>query len=138
MVVFREHAQDWAPGERLWLETDVVGKALTSVGQLVTGTERAWRMAHLEGVLNGLVAFLVACILPLLDNLSAPELRTLSSLVALTGYGNSVASVIAATFSVRGFVPAGSAANQATTGLFATAVGTVLYSAALIVKGVWK
>jgi len=53
VVIFRDYGKDWSLSEKNWLANDLVGKAITGLFPVVTGTERAWRMAHLEGVLNG-------------------------------------------------------------------------------------
>jgi len=74
---------------------------------------------------------------PVLDNLSVNELGALAVSVSVTGYGNTIASIIAATFSVRGFAAAGSVPNRLTNTLFSVAIGTVLHSVYLLVKGVY-
>src|SRR2546422_10625815 len=85
--------------------------ALVITGSLV-GSERAWRMAHLEGVLNGLVVIAVAAVWDRLA-LDGWKREVLAWSPVLMAYGNVVASVIGATFAVRGLAPGGSARHTA-------------------------
>ena len=135
LVIFRDHAKEWSAAEQAWLANDMVGKMIPAMYSLAPGTERAWKMAHLEGIMNGLMCFIVSSVMPVLDKLSGAELDQLSMSLVITGYGNTIASVIAAYFSVRGFASAGSVPNLAANGLFTVAIGTILNSVRLIVKG---
>ena len=98
------------------------------------GDVRAWRMAHLEGVLNGLVMFAVVAISRWLT-LSDGRQSLLGWCLVVTGYGNVVASIIGACFGVRGLEVGGSVANTVVYTLFVVAVGTVTLAMVLIALG---
>jgi len=96
--------------------------ALVITGDLA-GEVRAWRIAHLEGVLNGLMLLGVGAAGGLI-RLPPVRARVLVVGLLVAGYGNLVASVLAAAFGVRGLTPTGPAANVAVLALFtAAAVG---------------
>jgi hypothetical protein len=95
------------------------------------GSERAWRMAHLEGVLNGLLVIGVAAIGPALG-LSAGRAATVAWCMIVTAYGNVVASALGAAYGVRGLSPGGPLANTAVYALFMVAVVTVGVGTALV------
>src|SRR4029078_11877167 len=59
------------------------------------GDERAWHMAHLEGVLNGLLSFVAAAALPLLK-LDERRIPLYAYGFIVAGYGNVLASIFAA------------------------------------------
>src|SRR5262245_34655176 len=107
--------------------------ALVVTGDLA-GTERAWRMAHLEGVLNGLVLLAVAAIGRRLV-LGALGQVVLAGSLVVTAWGNVVASILAATFNVRGLAPGGSVANTVVYTLFMVAVVGILLGMALVAVG---
>jgi len=65
------------------------------------GDLRGWRMAHLEGMLNGLVLFAVAGIAPVL-HLDAGAARTVVVALLVTAWGNTVASIIGPLTETRG------------------------------------
>lgn len=95
---------------------------------------RAWRMAHLEGLLNGLLMLGVAGIGPVLM-LSEGQVRWLSRLLCLAGYGNIVASILGAATGNRGLQPVGPPANQAVFVLFMSAVAAVFVAVVLVIFG---
>jgi uncharacterized membrane protein len=107
-------------------------------GLVVTGSlvssERAWRMAHLEGVLNGLLLLAVAGVS---GRLALTERRAaiLAWSLVVTAYGNLIASVLAATANVRGLAPGGSLANTITYLLFMVAVVAVVMALVLVAHG---
>ena len=65
------------------------------------GDVRAWHMAHLEGILNGLTLFGVAAILPRL-RLGETGLKIVAWGLIVTAWGNIVASIIGPMFGGRG------------------------------------
>src|SRR3989442_5002148 len=73
--------------------------ALVITGSLV-GSERAWRMAHLEGVLNGLVVIAVAAVWGRLG-LRRWESEVVAPALLLLGHRNLVAAGIRAALPVR-------------------------------------
>lgn len=91
---------------------------------------RAWRMAHLEGVLNGLVAIAFAAAGGVLV-LSPRQQRILALSVVGMAYGNVVASVLGAATGNRGLAPGGSLANTAVYLLFLAAVVGIVVALAL-------
>ena len=98
------------------------------------GDVRGWRMAHLEGVLNGLTLIAVAAAGDKLK-LSA----SLQSLVAwgliITSWGNMSASIIGPVFGGRGLEFGGTASNSIMFIVFMAAVLTVIASMATVFKG---
>jgi len=107
--------------------------ALVISGDLA-GELRAWRMAHLEGVLNGLVMLGVGAGGGLLV-LSRAQVRLVVGGLLAAGYGNVVASAIGATFGVRGLAPGGPPANLVVFGLFTLAIAGVFTALALVALG---
>ncbi len=102
----------------------------------VTGGEdpRAWRMAHLEGVLNGLVMIAIGAAGSLIE-LGTGLQRLLFWSLVVTGYGNVLASILAATSGQRGLQPDGPLANVLVFGGFLLAVVGVLIALLLVVFG---
>jgi hypothetical protein len=110
--------------------------AFVITGSLVS-SERAWRMAHLEGLLNGLLLLAIAGVV---DGLALDGRKPVVLFWALiiTAYGNLIASVIAASANVRGLEPGGSFANTLTYLLFMVAVVTVVVALALVAHGAYR
>ena len=107
--------------------------ALVLTGDLA-GSDRAWRMAHLEGVLNGLLVIAVAAVGGAVR--LAPRLQAvMATLFLLTAWGNLVASVIAALAGVRGLEPGGPAANLVVYVIFMVAVVAAIAGLVLLAKG---
>ena len=110
--------------------------ALVVTGALAS-SERAWRMAHLEGVLNGLLVIAVAAVW---DRLAVDGRKrdVLVWSLVLMAYGNVVASAIGSTFAVRGLAPGGSFSNTLVYLLFMAAVVGVVIGLGLVAEGAWK
>ena len=107
--------------------------AMVRVGSL-GGEPRAWSMAHLEGLLNGMLVLIVAGVARRLS-LSVREQTILFwSLIAMA-YGNFVASVLAATFGVRGLEAAGPVSNLVVYALFLVALVGAFAGVGLIAYG---
>jgi hypothetical protein len=100
----------------------------------MTGDVRAWRMAHLEGLLNGLVMFAVTALSSRLV-LSAGRQSLLAGCLIVTGYGNVVASIVAASLNVRGLAAGGSVGNTVVYLLFVVAVVTITLAMVLVALG---
>jgi len=100
----------------------------------MSGDVRAWRMAHLEGVLNGLVMFAVAGIASKLT-LSHGQQSLLGWCLIVTGYGNVVASILGASAGVRGLEAGGSLANTIVYLLFVVAIVTITTAMVLLALG---
>lgn len=105
-----------------------------SIDWTVPGEVRAWRMAHLEGVLNGLLLIGVAAVGGLL-RLDARRHGHLVTALLVTAWGNMIASIIGPLFGVRGLELGGSVANSVVFGLFTIAIVTVFWALALIYRG---
>jgi hypothetical protein len=103
-------------------------------GQLA-GEERAWRMAHLEGILNGLVVMAVAAGGARIA-LSAGHQRLLAASLIVAAYGNAVASILGAVFGVRGLGLQGPVANLVVFLLFSLAIVGILLGLGLVIVGV--
>jgi hypothetical protein len=98
------------------------------------GDVRAWRMAHLEGILNGLLVIAVAGVGRHL-NLTAAAPRVLAWSLIGMAYGNVVASALGAASGVRGLEPAGPAVNLIVYVLFVLAIVAVFVAMGLVVYG---
>jgi len=107
--------------------------ALVITGDLA-GSERAWKMAHLEGVLNGLLLIAVAAAGGNL-RLAPRRQAWMAGAFIVTAWGNLVASVIAAIFEVRGLEPRGPTANLVVYAIFMVAVIAVIIGLGLLAKG---
>ncbi|HZP42173.1 MAG TPA: hypothetical protein VFD84_11790 [Candidatus Binatia bacterium] len=104
--------------------------AFVLTGQMI-GSERAWRMAHLEGVMNGLLLLVVGAIA---DRLVFGRRRgaILAGSLIVAGYGNVVASILAAVWNVRGLRAEGPATNLVVWVLFVAAIVGVFVGLALV------
>jgi hypothetical protein len=91
---------------------------------------RAWRMAHLEGVLNGLLAIALAAAGGVLV-LGPRQQRVLAVSVVGMAYGNVVASILGAATGNRGLAPGGPVINMAVYLLFVASVVGIVVALAL-------
>ena len=101
------------------------------------GDVRAWRMAHMEGLLNGLLMLGVAAASPLLA-LGQRAQGILYWTLVVTGYGNALASWLAAGGGERGLAAGGSLANNAVFAGFMIAVVTVVIATIVIAIGAFR
>lgn len=109
--------------------------ALVILGSAVPGDVRGWHMAHLDGILNGIMLFVVAAIGPTL-RLTVGERQVLVLSLLVTAWGNIVASLMGPLFAARGLTLfGGSTANSIMYVLFLVAVVTVFVAAWLIFRG---
>jgi hypothetical protein len=100
----------------------------------VPGDVRGWRMAHLEGVLNGLTCFAGVAVGPYL-RLSARGYTILAWSLVVTAWGNMIASLIGPLLGGRGLVFGGSVSNSIMYLLFVVAVVTIALAMGLIFRG---
>jgi hypothetical protein len=107
--------------------------AFVVTGQ-IAGEERAWRMAHLEGLLNGMIVLLAAALSGRLALSSRQHAWLAWSLIA-AAYGNVIASVLGATFGVRGLALAPPATNVVMNLLFWVAIVGILAGVGLLIVG---
>jgi hypothetical protein len=105
-----------------------------SIDWTVPGDVRGWRMAHLEGVLNGLLLIGVAAVGGLL-RLDPRQHGRLVAALLVTAWGNMIASIIGPIFGVRGLELGGGVANSVVFLLFMVAIVTVFVALALIYRG---
>ena len=107
--------------------------AMVVTGDLV-GSERAWRMAHMEGVTNGLLVLVSAALWPALRLGDVPR-RILAMTLVFTAYANTVASILGAATNQRGLAIGGSVANSTVFLLFMIAIVTVFIAVGLLMQG---
>ena len=98
------------------------------------GDVRAWRMAHLEGILNGLTLLAVAAVAPQLG-LGARAQRVLGWALLVTAWGNMIASLVGPLSGGRGLEFGGGLANSLMYLLFVAAVVAVVIAMALVCLG---
>jgi hypothetical protein len=101
------------------------------------GDVRAWRMAHLEGLLNGLLMLGVAAASPFLT-LGARAQGVLFWALIVTGYGNALASWLAAGSGERGLAAGGTLANNLVFAGFMIAVVTVIVALLVTAIGAFR
>jgi hypothetical protein len=101
------------------------------------GDLRAWRMAHMEGVLNGLMMIALGAAGGLVA-LGPAEGRWLWAGLLVAGYGNIIASVIGATYGVRGLAFEPPVSNIVVFLLFTAAIVGVFVSLWLACAGAFR
>ena len=101
----------------------------------ITAEPRAWRMAHLEGLLNGMLLLAVAGVYRRL-RLEEGQRKIMVWSLAAMAWANFAASVIGAIFGERGLTPALPPANLVVYSLFFAAVVGVFAGLGLVVYGV--
>lgn len=102
----------------------------------VPGDYRGWRMAHLEGILNGLLLIAVAAVGAQL-RLGERAARWAAWGLVVCGWGNVVASSIGPLAGVRGLSFTGFGWNSVVFLLFMIAIVAVFLSMSLVVRGAW-
>jgi hypothetical protein len=107
--------------------------AFVILGQM-DGDLRAWRMAHLEGLLNGILLWAAAGGAPVL-RLSQRSQKILVWALVVVAYGNTIASILGATAGARGLEPGGSPANMTVYLLFMLALVAVFVAIAFVAAG---
>ena len=98
------------------------------------GDVRAWRMAHLEGILNGLTLFAVAAAADHV-RLDARRQRWVAWGLIVTAWGNMSASLIGPLFGGRGLEFGHGVANSLMYLLFVLAIVTVVLALWLVFRG---
>ncbi len=105
-----------------------------SIPVTLPGDVRAWRMAHLEGILNGLTCIGVAAVGPLLRLSPRAEAVVTWGLV-VTVWGNVVASLLGPITGGRGLAFGGGVGDDVMYLLFVAAVVGVLAAVWLVFRG---
>ena len=103
----------------------------------MAGEERAWKMAHLEGVLNGLMLVAVGAAGDAIA-LSKRQSRWLEWSLIVAAYGNVLGATLGAISGERGLAPEGPLANFAVYALFMVAVVAVLAGLGLAAVGAFR
>jgi hypothetical protein len=98
------------------------------------GDVRAWRMAHLEGILNGLTLIAVAAVGRRIVLGARAQVWVAWGLI-VTAWGNIVASVIGPLFGVRGLELGDGFANTLMYVLFVVAIVAVMIAMWLVARG---
>jgi hypothetical protein len=98
------------------------------------GDVRAWRMAHLEGILNGLTLIAVAATGRGIA-LGARAQAWVGWGLIVTAWGNMIASVIGPLFGVRGLEFGDGVANSLMYLLFVVAIVAVMVAMILVARG---
>ncbi len=96
----------------------------------IPGDVRGWRMAHLEGVLNGVLLIAVAAAAPKLA-LTARAATIVFWALVVTAWGNIIASIISPVFNARGLAFAMDM-NGVTYTLFFAAIFAVVVAMAIV------
>lgn len=96
-----------------------------AVDLTMPGDVRSWRMAHLEGILNGLTLFAVAAVATRL-RLTPRAQSTIAWSLIVTAWGNVVASIVGPIFGGRGLAFGDGVANSLMYLLFVAAIVAVL------------
>jgi hypothetical protein len=105
-----------------------------SIDVTMPGDVRGWRMAHLEGILNGLTLFAVAAIGARLT-LSERAQKTIAWSLIVTAWGNMIAAIIGPIFGGRGLAFGDGVANSLMYLLFVAAIVAVVIAMMLIYLG---
>lgn len=103
----------------------------------VPGDVRGWRMAHMEGILNGMIVMLAATFLPVLGMAEKTQ-KIVGWALIITAWGNAIASVIAPLFGARGLYLGGSPANIIVHLLFMVAIIAVILAMVMIAKAAFS
>jgi hypothetical protein len=103
----------------------------------LAGSERAWRMAHLEGVLNGLLLVAIGAAGDSIA-LSPRRAKWLAWALVATAYGNVAGAALGAATGERGLAPAGPLANFLVFALFTVAIVAVFVGLGLAAAGAFR
>lgn len=107
------------------------------VNGLGAEAERAWKLAHMEGVQNGILLLALAGGSTWMKLGRAGENTVLWAAV-LAGYGNTLGAMIGAATGYRGLAPEGPAANWVVFGAFMFGMWGVLIAVPVAAVGAWK
>ncbi len=88
----------------------------------VGGDYRGWVMAHLEGLLNGLLVIALGAVTLIRRPMKPGRQGWLVPALLIAGWGNVIASILAPALSVRGMAVDGQLANNVVWGIFTIAL----------------
>lgn len=135
-VVLRSNAEDFNEQDKEFINGK--GKDALELGKKIPGTERAWKMAHLESLTNGFLALLVAALIPSMRALTPTELSHLANSTLALVVGNTIGSVSAAIGGTRGLMNGGSKMGVFAYWNYMVAVAAAPVTVWYLVKGVRK
>ncbi|HVN85568.1 MAG TPA: hypothetical protein VMW17_12070 [Candidatus Binatia bacterium] len=105
-----------------------------AIAVAMPGDVRGWRMAHLEGILNGLTLIGVAAVGARL-RLSERAQQTVAWALIVTAWGNMIASIVGPLFGGRGLAFGEGIANNLMYLLFVAAIVAVVVAMCLVFAG---
>jgi hypothetical protein len=109
-----------------------------SIDIQLPGSDKAWRMTHLEGVLNGLLLWLLAVVLPAMD-LKAVQVRRVARALILTAWCFPVASLFDALFAnSRGLRFGGPVTNLIPFFLFYIGIIALVWAVITVIIAHWR
>ncbi|MFM5886140.1 MAG: hypothetical protein ACKOQ3_12605 [Novosphingobium sp.] len=109
-----------------------------SIAYQLPGSEKAWRMTHLEGVLNGLMLWLLAVVLPAMD-LPVARARNVARALIVTAWTFPVASLFDALFKdSRGLRFGGPITNLVPFFLFYIGILALIWAVVSVIAAHWK
>ncbi|KAI9002839.1 hypothetical protein DFJ74DRAFT_713761 [Hyaloraphidium curvatum] len=135
-VVLNRNLETFNEEDKAFAKSDA-GKGPIELGAKIPGSERAWRMAHLEGLTNGFLALLVAALIPSLK-LEPGQFKWLANATAVCVAGNVVGSTAAALGETRGLMGGGTKAGRFAFWNFNAAVFATPVMLYYLLKGVSK
>ena len=107
------------------------------VGNWGEEAARAWKLAHVEGVLNGIMVLALAGCAPWLA-LGRTAERVVAWGAVLAAYGNVVGATLGALTGQRGLAPQGPAANWLVFLAFMFGMWGVLIAVPVAARGAWR
>lgn len=107
------------------------------VGNWGEEAARAWKLAHAEGVLNGIMVLALAGVAPWLALGRGAE-RVVVWGAVLAAYGNVVGATLGALTGQRGLAPQGPAANWVVFVAFMFGMWGVLVAVPVAARGAWR
>jgi hypothetical protein len=108
------------------------------IAHQLPGSEKAWRMTHLEGVINGLLLWLLAAVLPAMD-LTIRQARRIAQALIVTAWTFPIASLFDALFpGSRGLKFGGPVTNLIPFFLFYIGIIALVWAVVSIVAAHWR
>lgn len=102
------------------------------------GTDKSWRMSHLEGVLNGLILWLLAAVLPAMD-VTMRQARRIARALVITAWAFPIASLFDALFpDSRGLRFGGPVTNLIPFFLFYVGIIALVWAVVSVVVAHWR
>lgn len=102
------------------------------------GTDKAWRMTHLEGVINGLMLWLLSAVLPTFE-LSVKLTRRVAQALIITAWTFPIASLFDALFKdSRGLRFGAPITNIIPFFLFYVGILTLIWAVVAVIVATWR